>query len=102
MHIERFFVPGLAHVSYVVASGGEAAVVDPERNVDGYLLLNNYVSMDPNPENEVAGPNITFTGANIHIVSGSGATDDGTLAGLGKNHPHGELSGQKRCNAEFA
>jgi len=37
MHIERFFVPGLAHVSYVVASGGEAAVVDPERNVDGYL-----------------------------------------------------------------
>jgi len=37
MHIERFFVPGLAHVSYVVASGIEAVVVDPERNVDGYL-----------------------------------------------------------------
>ena len=37
MHIERFFVPGLAHVSYVVASGVEAVVVDPERNVEGYL-----------------------------------------------------------------
>jgi len=34
MHIERFFVPGLAHVSYVVASGTEAVVIDPERNVD--------------------------------------------------------------------
>jgi hydroxyacylglutathione hydrolase len=37
MHIERFFVPGLAHASYLVASGDEAVVVDPERNVDGYL-----------------------------------------------------------------
>ena len=37
MHIERFFVPGLAHVSYVVASGSEAVVVDPERNVERYL-----------------------------------------------------------------
>jgi cell division protein FtsL len=38
--------------------------------------LNPYVSVDPNPENGVIGPNITFKGANIHIVSGSGATDD--------------------------
>jgi hydroxyacylglutathione hydrolase len=37
MNIERFFVPGLAHTSYVVASGSEAVVVDPERNVEGYL-----------------------------------------------------------------
>lgn len=37
MHIERFFVPGLAHASYVVTSGTEAVVVDPERNVEGYL-----------------------------------------------------------------
>ncbi len=37
MYIERFFVPGLAHASYLVASGNEAVVVDPERNVDGYL-----------------------------------------------------------------
>jgi len=37
MRIERFFVPGLAQVSYLVASGNEAVVVDPERNVDGYV-----------------------------------------------------------------
>src|ERR1700751_5298729 len=37
MHIERFFVSGLAHASYVVALGLEAVVVDPERNADGYL-----------------------------------------------------------------
>ena len=28
MHIERFFVPGLAHASYVVSSGREAVVID--------------------------------------------------------------------------
>jgi hypothetical protein len=39
MHIERFFVPGLAQVSYVVTSGVEAVVIDPERNVDGYLKM---------------------------------------------------------------
>ena len=37
MHIERFFVPGLAQASYLLASGNEAVVVDPERNVGGYL-----------------------------------------------------------------
>jgi hydroxyacylglutathione hydrolase len=37
MHIERFFVSGLAHASYLVASGSEAVVVDPERNVEGYV-----------------------------------------------------------------
>jgi hydroxyacylglutathione hydrolase len=37
MHIERFFVSGLAHPSYLVASGSEAVVVDPERNVEGYV-----------------------------------------------------------------
>jgi len=37
MHIERFFISGLAHASYLVASGSEAVVVDPERNVDGYV-----------------------------------------------------------------
>jgi hydroxyacylglutathione hydrolase len=37
MQVERFFVPGLAHASYLVASAGEAAVIDPERHVDQYL-----------------------------------------------------------------
>jgi len=37
MHIERFFVPELAQASYLVASEGEAVVIDPERNVNGYV-----------------------------------------------------------------
>jgi hydroxyacylglutathione hydrolase len=37
MHIERFFVPGLAHVSYLIASENEAVIVDPERNIGNYL-----------------------------------------------------------------
>jgi hypothetical protein len=36
------------------------------------LALGPFVSVDPNPEIGVAGPNIIFKGANIHIVSGSG------------------------------
>jgi hypothetical protein len=53
------------------------------------LALAPFVTVDPNPENGVKGPNITFKGANIHIVSGSGATNDnfgvlgGGLTGLG-------------------
>jgi len=39
MRIERFFVPGLAQVSYLVVSGNEAVVVDPERNVDGSWVV---------------------------------------------------------------
>jgi hypothetical protein len=45
------------------------------------LLLGPFVNIDPNPEIGVIGPNIIFSGANIHIVSGSGATKDFT--GLG-------------------
>jgi hypothetical protein len=35
--------------------------------------------------NGVAGPNIVFAGADAHVVSGSGATDDhDSLTGLGR------------------
>jgi hypothetical protein len=48
------------------------------------FALNSFVSIDPNPENGVIGPHITFKGANIHIVSGSGSTNDnGSPTGLG-------------------
>jgi trimeric autotransporter adhesin len=48
------------------------------------LLLGPFVSVDPNPKIGVIGPNIIFSGANIHIVSGSGRTDDnGNPTGLG-------------------
>jgi uncharacterized coiled-coil protein SlyX len=48
------------------------------------LLLGPFVSVDPNPEIGVIGPNIIFSGANIHIVSGSGMTNDNLApTGLG-------------------
>ena len=51
------------------------------RNV---LALAPFVTVDPNPVIGVSGPNIIFCGANIHIRSGSGSTDDGgTPRGLG-------------------
>jgi hydroxyacylglutathione hydrolase len=39
MHLERFFLEGLGHTSYLLGShrSGEAAVVDPCRDVEGYL-----------------------------------------------------------------
>jgi hydroxyacylglutathione hydrolase len=37
MFLKRFFVEGLAHASYLFGADGEAAVVDPKRDVDDYL-----------------------------------------------------------------
>src|SRR5258708_15204152 len=47
MHVERFFVCGLAQASYIVAAEGEAIGIDPERSVDGYLgyLAKNNLSL---------------------------------------------------------
>ncbi|HKE29851.1 MAG TPA: hypothetical protein VKB88_46195 [Bryobacteraceae bacterium] len=35
--IENFYLGCLAHASYLVASDGIAAVIDPQRDVDIYL-----------------------------------------------------------------
>jgi glyoxylase-like metal-dependent hydrolase (beta-lactamase superfamily II)/rhodanese-related sulfurtransferase len=37
MFLKRFFVEGLAHASYLFGADGEAAVVDPKRDIDEYL-----------------------------------------------------------------
>ena len=37
MHFEQFYLGCLAHASYMLASQGEAIVVDPQRDVDIYL-----------------------------------------------------------------
>ncbi|HEV8047365.1 MAG TPA: rhodanese-like domain-containing protein [Terriglobales bacterium] len=37
MHFEQFYLGCLAHASYLLASQGEAVVVDPQRDVDMYL-----------------------------------------------------------------
>src|SRR5688500_514028 len=37
MHFKQFYLGCLAHASYLLGSEGEAAVVDPRRDVDEYL-----------------------------------------------------------------
>jgi hydroxyacylglutathione hydrolase len=37
MYFEQFYLGCLAHASYMLGSGGEAIVVDPQRDVDIYL-----------------------------------------------------------------
>jgi hypothetical protein len=58
----------------------EAALGTVQAN--NVLALGPYVSVDTNTINGLVGPHIIFTGANLHVQSGSGATD-GTVNGLG-------------------
>jgi hydroxyacylglutathione hydrolase len=37
VRMERFYLGCLAHASYMIGSGGVAAVIDPQRDVDIYL-----------------------------------------------------------------
>src|ERR1041385_1155164 len=37
MHLRRLYVEGLAHASYLIGADGEAAVIDPKRDVDDYM-----------------------------------------------------------------
>jgi hydroxyacylglutathione hydrolase len=37
VQVERFYLGCLAHASYIVASGGVAAIIDPQRDVDIYI-----------------------------------------------------------------
>src|SRR5215469_16960038 len=37
MQLKRYYIEGLAHASYLIGAEGEAAVVDPKRDVDDYL-----------------------------------------------------------------
>src|SRR5580765_5959120 len=37
MYFRQFYLNCLAHASYLIGSGGEAVVVDPQRDIDIYL-----------------------------------------------------------------
>src|SRR5512138_1391743 len=37
MFFKQFYLNCLAHASYLIGDGGEAAVVDPQRDVDQYI-----------------------------------------------------------------
>ena len=64
-----------AYTDTKVAEGGGGGALS---------FLQPYISLDVNPINGVSGPHIIFSGANVHVRSGSGSTDDSnTLTGLG-------------------
>src|SRR5216684_1886995 len=37
MQFHQFYLACLAHASYLIGDGGEAAIVDPQRDVDQYI-----------------------------------------------------------------
>ncbi|WP_240623738.1 MBL fold metallo-hydrolase [Citromicrobium bathyomarinum] len=37
MFLEKIKTPGLSHLSYIIGSGGQAAVIDPRRDCEVYL-----------------------------------------------------------------
>jgi hydroxyacylglutathione hydrolase len=82
VHVERFFLGCLAHASYMIASEGIAAVIDPQRDVDIYLeaaagrnwkiehVIETHLHADfVSGHRELAGR----TGARIYLGAGSGA-----------------------------
>ncbi len=67
-------------------------VTDLEETADFAMALEAFVTIDPDPINDLVGPHIVFESANVHVRSGSGSTDDGctfsapncaSLTGLG-------------------
>src|SRR6266404_5825921 len=81
--VEHFFLGCLAHASYLVASEGVAAVIDPQRDVDIYIdaarqkglkiehIVETHLHADfVSGHHELAGR----TGARIYLGQGSGAT----------------------------
>jgi glyoxylase-like metal-dependent hydrolase (beta-lactamase superfamily II) len=80
--VERFYLGCLAHASYIVSSGGVAAVIDPQRDVDLYLdhakqnsleirhVIETHLHADfVSGHNELA----ARAGARIYLGDGSGA-----------------------------
>jgi hydroxyacylglutathione hydrolase len=83
MHFEQFYLGCLAHASYMLASEGEAVVVDPQRDVEIYLQAAqaNRVSIRHIFETHLHADFISGhrelasrTGAHIYIGAQAGAT----------------------------
>ena len=92
MYFEQFYLGCLAHASYMLASEGEAVVVDPQRDVEIYLeaakkhnLQIRYIFETHLHADFVSGHNelAARTGATIYIGKAAGAT-----------FPHVDVSGR--------
>lgn len=90
MFVERFFVEGLAHASYLFGADGEAAVVDPKRDVDDYL-----VAAERHGARIVAifetHPHADFVSGHVELAQRMGAAI--YISGKAKpRYPHGGLA----------
>src|SRR5688500_15949868 len=81
VQVERFYLGCLAHASYLVASEGVAAVIDPQRDVDIYLeaASRNGLKIEHIIETHVHADFVSGhrelaerTGARIYLGAGSG------------------------------
>src|SRR5215475_730484 len=82
IQVERFYLGCLAHASYMIASQGVAAVIDPQRDVDIYLeaaaarnLRIEYIIETHLHADFVSGHHelAERSGARIYLGAGSGA-----------------------------
>jgi len=82
VHVERFYLGCLAHASYFISSGGIAAVIDPQRDVEIYIEAaeRNGVRIQHVIETHLHADFISGhhelsarTGARIYLGEGSGA-----------------------------
>jgi len=99
MYFEQFYLGCLAHASYMLGSEGEAAVVDPQRDVDIYLKAANEQGLkirhifETHLHADFVSGHVELaarTGATIHIGAKAGAAfphhdlHDGTEVQMGK------------------
>src|SRR5690348_16525131 len=100
MFLKRFFVEGLAQASYLFGSGGEAAVVDPKRDVDDYIQaakaekLKIVAILETHPHADFASGHVELakrTGAKIYVSSKAAATYDHVDAEDGTHIRVGDL-----------
>jgi len=100
MYFEQFYLGCLAHASYMIASGGEAIVVDPQRDVDMYLeaadehgleirhIFETHLHADfVSGHRELA----ALTGAKIYVGASAGATFPHVPVGEGSELRIGSL-----------
>lgn len=74
--------PLLARIGALEAALASAETTITAIEANKALLLGPYATVDTNAINGIAGPNIIFAGANLHVRSGSGSTM-GPLNGRG-------------------
>ena len=100
MQLKRYYVEGLAHASYLIGAGGEAAVIDPKRDVDDYLVdaesmgLEITVVLNTHPHADFASgfPELAArTGAKIYTSYRAPVTYDRGLAHNGQRICVGSL-----------